>query len=172
ARARPGEGAWAGARQRRQGDEQRWRDAGAPRRHHLPGSRRRRRRRHGRSHRPVPPIEGACRALPRGQVWRRFLMIKLDKLPNALRASLAKSNPPAADHRIPGTMQFRAAAADDTAELLIYGNIGDSWWDESVTAREVVEALRENTAARILVRINSYGGSVTDGIAIYNELRA
>src|SRR5205085_6660551 len=60
----------------------------------------------------------------------------------------------------------------DTAELLIYGNIGDSWWDESVTAKQVVEQLRDNTAPRILVRINSYGGSVTDGIAIYNELRA
>lgn len=100
-------------------------------------------------------------------------MIKLKKLPNALRASLAKANPPAADHRVPGIMRLQAAAdGSDTAELLIYGNIGDSWWDDSVTAREVVEQLRENTAARILVRINSYGGSVTDGIAIYNELRA
>lgn len=100
-------------------------------------------------------------------------MIKLKKLPSALRASLAKMNPPAADHRVPGVLSFKpAAAGEDTAELLIYGNIGDSWWDDSVTAKEVVEQLRDNTAARILVRINSYGGSVTDGIAIYNELRA
>ena len=100
-------------------------------------------------------------------------MIKLKKLPAALRANLQKLNPAADDHRIPGILRFQAAAGDtDTAELLIYGNIGDSWWDDSVTAKEVVEQLRDNTAARILVRINSYGGSVTDGIAIYNELRA
>ncbi len=100
-------------------------------------------------------------------------MIKLKKIPEALRASLAKLNPPSADHKVPGRLEFRAAANDDdTAELLIYGNIGDSWWDESVTAKSVVEQLRDNTAARILVRINSYGGSVTDGIAIYNALRA
>src|SRR5690606_34727465 len=54
----------------------------------------------------------------------------------------------------------------------IYGNIGDSWWEESVTAKQVVEQLREANASRILVRINSYGGSVTDGIAIYHELRS
>lgn len=101
------------------------------------------------------------------------MSIKLKKLPTALRARLQKDQPASANHRIPGVMKFQAAASDDdVAELLIYGNIGDSWWDDSVTAREVVEQLRDNTASRILVRINSYGGSVTDGIAIYNELRS
>lgn len=100
-------------------------------------------------------------------------MIKLKKLSAALRASLAKVTPANGDRAVPGTLAFKpAAAGEDTAELLIYGNIGDSWWDDSITAKEVVEQLRDNTAARILVRINSYGGSVTDGIAIYNELRA
>lgn len=99
--------------------------------------------------------------------------IKLKRLSAELRASLSKITPPNGDRPVPGTLAFRAATEnEDTAELLIYGNIGDSWWDESVTAKSVVEQLRDNTAARILVRINSYGGSVTDGIAIYNELRA
>lgn len=70
----------------------------------------------------------------------------------------------------------RAAAAADAAtpdfELLCYGDIGDSWFGESVTAKAVVEQLQAAEAAHILVRINSYGGSVTDGIAIYNALRA
>lgn len=100
-------------------------------------------------------------------------MIKLKKLSAALRASLAKVTPANGDRAVPGTLAFKPAAAEeDTAELLIYGNIGESWWDDSVTAKDVVEQLRDNTAGRILVRINSYGGSVTDGIAIYNELRA
>lgn len=95
---------------------------------------------------------------------------KLKKLPQALRTALARAEKSAEARHVPGTMEIRAAGAD-TAELLVYGNIGDSWWDETVTAKSVVEQLGEITAARILVRINSYGGSVTDGIAIYNALR-
>ena len=57
------------------------------------------------------------------------------------------------------------------AEVLIYGDIGETWYGESVTAQRVVEQLQGLQAAHILVRINSYGGSVTDGLAIYNALR-
>lgn len=64
------------------------------------------------------------------------------------------------------------AKGDDTYELLIYGNIGASWWDEdSVSAKDVVSALQGITAKTINVRINSDGGSVKDGVAIHNELR-
>jgi len=57
------------------------------------------------------------------------------------------------------------------AEVLIYGDIGESWWGESVTAIDLVRELQLIDADIIDVRINSYGGSVTDGIAIYNALR-
>lgn len=61
---------------------------------------------------------------------------------------------------------------DGDVELLIYGNIGDYWWDEeSVSARSVVEMLKGLSPSTITVRINSYGGIVNDGIAIHNELR-
>ena len=65
------------------------------------------------------------------------------------------------------------ANAADTYELLIYGDIGDSWWTESVTASSVVEQLNalDASVATINVRINSYGGSVADGLAIYNSLK-
>lgn len=65
------------------------------------------------------------------------------------------------------------AAAMDQYELLIYGDIGDSWWGESVTAQSVVQQLiaLPDTVATINVRINSYGGSVSDGLAIYNALK-
>lgn len=63
------------------------------------------------------------------------------------------------------------AAADDVAELLIYGAIGEHFFGESVTARELVQQISGIKARTINVRINSDGGSVNDGIAIYNALR-
>jgi ATP-dependent protease ClpP protease subunit len=73
---------------------------------------------------------------------------------------------------IPGRMEVRAAAdGSDEAELLIYGDIGDNWWTESVAASDVVRQLAEITAGTINVRVNSYGGSVADGTAIYNALK-
>lgn len=65
------------------------------------------------------------------------------------------------------------AASTMEYELLVYGDIGDSWWGESVTALSVVQQLQALDAGvtQINVRINSYGGSVSDGIAIYNALK-
>ncbi|WP_457805170.1 ClpP-like prohead protease/major capsid protein fusion protein [Stenotrophomonas maltophilia] len=57
------------------------------------------------------------------------------------------------------------------ADLLIYGPIGDYFWGEGVTAASVVEQLAGTTASVINVRINSDGGVVTDGLAIYNALK-
>jgi ATP-dependent protease ClpP protease subunit len=58
------------------------------------------------------------------------------------------------------------------AELLIYGDIGETWDGvESTPARQVVEQLGHLVdVGSIHVRINSYGGSVTDGLAIYHAL--
>ncbi len=63
------------------------------------------------------------------------------------------------------------ARGKDVAELLIYGSIGESFFGESVSARELVQQLADVEARTINVRINSDGGSVNDGIAIYNALR-
>lgn len=65
------------------------------------------------------------------------------------------------------------ADASDSYDLLIYGDIGESWWADSVTAKSVVEQLNalDASVATINVRINSYGGSVADGLAIYNALK-
>ena len=57
------------------------------------------------------------------------------------------------------------------AELLIYGNIGDRWNEDGVVASELVSDLSALQADTINLRINSYGGSVPDGLAIYNALR-
>ena len=63
------------------------------------------------------------------------------------------------------------ALTNNEAELLIYGPIGEDWWSESVTAKQVVEQLGVTTATMIRVRINSEGGSVQDGLAIHNALQ-
>lgn len=63
------------------------------------------------------------------------------------------------------------ALATGEAELMIYGPIGNDWWTESVTAQSVVEKLSTIVATKIFVRINSDGGSVPDGLAIYNALK-
>jgi ATP-dependent protease ClpP protease subunit len=58
------------------------------------------------------------------------------------------------------------------AELLIYDVIGfDFWSGEGVTAKQVVNFLAEQDEdAEVHVRINSPGGDVFDGTAIYNAL--
>ena len=66
-----------------------------------------------------------------------------------------------------------SAASADTYELLIYGDIGESWYSESVTAKDVVQQLNDlpSSVTTLNVRINSYGGAVADGLAIYNALK-
>ncbi|WP_101926996.1 MULTISPECIES: ClpP-like prohead protease/major capsid protein fusion protein [Luteimonas] len=91
------------------------------------------------------------------------------RLREALASASTKAPAPVASK--PGSMRVLAAAAG-VVEVMIYGDIGSSWWDdESVTARSVVDTLRDSGATTIEVRINSYGGSVSDGVAIHNELR-
>ncbi|HEB94330.1 MAG TPA: Clp protease ClpP [Gammaproteobacteria bacterium] len=62
-------------------------------------------------------------------------------------------------------------AGKGTAEVLIYGDIGESWWTETVDAQTFVKELQELDVQNLIVRINSYGGSVKDGIAIHNAIR-
>lgn len=57
------------------------------------------------------------------------------------------------------------------AEIYIYGDIGPNWWEETVTAASFIEELQSVQADAITVRICSIGGSVPDGIAIYNALK-
>lgn len=62
-----------------------------------------------------------------------------------------------------------AGEDEQPAEILIYDVIG-SWF--GVDAAELVRELKAITASRITVRIHSPGGSVSEGIAILNALRA
>lgn len=64
-----------------------------------------------------------------------------------------------------------AAAAASSAEILIYGDIGESWYGDTITASNFVRDVAALDVDHMTVRINSYGGSVTDGIAIHNAIK-
>lgn len=63
------------------------------------------------------------------------------------------------------------AALQAEAEIFIYGDIGESWWAETVTAAQFVKDIAAISAQTITIRINSFGGSVSDGVAIYNAIK-
>lgn len=66
---------------------------------------------------------------------------------------------------------IRARAQAASAEVLIYGDIGESWWGDSIAANHFVREIAALDVEQLTVRINSYGGSVSDGIAIHNALK-
>ena len=72
------------------------------------------------------------------------------------------------------------ADAPDNLELYIYGDVegdGYDWWtDEEVQSETSAKAFRDQlaqhqNASQIDIYINSYGGSVFEGTAIYNQLK-
>lgn len=56
-------------------------------------------------------------------------------------------------------------------ELSIFGDISSVAYDGSVTAKSIYDQIKDADVERINVRINSYGGEVAEGLAIYNALR-
>lgn len=67
---------------------------------------------------------------------------------------------------------YQVKKKDDTAEILIYEQIGESWWDGGgVGAKKFAEDLKAlGDVSSIDVRINSPGGDVFEGDAIYSAL--
>jgi ATP-dependent Clp protease protease subunit len=62
------------------------------------------------------------------------------------------------------------AKANKSAEVLIYEDVGAGWFG-GVTAKEFAAELKAlGDVTSIDVRINSYGGDVFEGLAIYNQL--
>ena len=73
--------------------------------------------------------------------------------------------------RKPSPETVMAQGFVSAAEIFIYGDIGESWWAETVSAAQFVKDLAALDAERITIRINSMGGSVPDGIAIHNAIK-
>lgn len=65
------------------------------------------------------------------------------------------------------------AATQDDRTISIYDVIGEDWWTgEGVTAKRIAGALRSLGAGDVTVNINSPGGDMFEGLAIYNLLKA
>jgi ATP-dependent protease ClpP protease subunit len=63
-------------------------------------------------------------------------------------------------------------AEKHSAEILIYEDIGEGFFTSGVTAQGFLKELRAlGDVGQLDIRINSNGGSVFDGVAIYNALR-
>lgn len=67
---------------------------------------------------------------------------------------------------------FALAEEGETLDLDIYSVIGESFWFDSVSAKQVRRRLRESKAKTINVRINSEGGDVIDAADIYDQLKS
>lgn len=60
----------------------------------------------------------------------------------------------------------------NSAEITIYGEIGASWWGDSITPKQFSKDLKDlGDVNEITVRVNSGGGSVFDGLAIRSLLK-
>lgn len=63
---------------------------------------------------------------------------------------------------------------EKTAEILLYGTIGSGgWFDDGITAKAFAETMKQipDSVQEIAVRINSPGGDVFEGWAIYNRIK-
>ena len=64
------------------------------------------------------------------------------------------------------------AAANEAATIQIFDQIGEDWFSNSgITAKSFAETLQAVGPGPLNVEINSPGGNVWDGLAIYNMLR-
>ena len=66
--------------------------------------------------------------------------------------------------------QVRAEGQPSATDIWIYDVIGDDWYDPSLTAKELCQKIVAIDTDEIVLHFNSPGGSVSDGIAIYNAL--
>lgn len=68
---------------------------------------------------------------------------------------------------------FSMKVKDTEATILLYSSIGESMWEDSVSAKQFSEELNKLPAnvKNITLRVNSPGGSVFDGLSIYERLK-
>ena len=65
---------------------------------------------------------------------------------------------------------IKAANSSDNT-ISIFDVIGSDYWGEGVTANRIAGALRSMNGEDVTVSINSPGGDMFEGLAIYNQLR-
>ena len=62
------------------------------------------------------------------------------------------------------------AKSDDVTEIMVYDVIGADFWGDGITAKDFREQVKAVKTKNINLRLNSPGGSVTEGAAMLNAL--
>ena len=73
-----------------------------------------------------------------------------------------------------GCFNIRNQAKSPNAEIDIFGEIGESWWNEEPdnTLKRVLEEIRNiGDSKHIIVNIDSFGGDLLEGFSIYSALK-
>ena len=70
-------------------------------------------------------------------------------------------------------MALKVENKGKTAEIWLYGEIGENMWADTISAKQFADKLKAvGKVNDILLHINSPGGVVWDGLAIYNLLKS
>lgn len=69
-------------------------------------------------------------------------------------------------------LAFAVKAEGARLDLDVYETIGESWWGDSVSAKDVLAKIRSAKPSEVFMRINSGGGDLFDAVAICNLLKA
>lgn len=67
--------------------------------------------------------------------------------------------------------RLEIVSSADEVEMLMYDQIGEGFFSYGITAKDVIGALAETGDKPVHVRLNSPGGDVFEGAAIYNALK-
>jgi ATP-dependent Clp protease protease subunit len=75
--------------------------------------------------------------------------------------------------KIEGENRLEVRNEADETHLYLSGSVGSSWWDEGgITEKEVRDALKTaKKGTKIHAHINSEGGSIQEGLGIYNAFK-
>lgn len=67
---------------------------------------------------------------------------------------------------------FMAAEEGDSLDIIIFGDITSwEWYESDVSSYTLARLVSGSSAKKITVHINSYGGEVSEALAIYNALK-
>lgn len=61
---------------------------------------------------------------------------------------------------------------EEVTPVYIYDEIGTSWWGDSTSSAEFIQQIGAIHSSRIELHLNSPGGDIFDGVAIYNALKS
>lgn len=75
-------------------------------------------------------------------------------------------------HKNKKTKYFSLAAAGRVADIFIFGDIVSwEWLESDVSSYTLARTIQDLDVDQITVHINSYGGEVSEGLAIHNSLK-